>query len=326
MRLRTGFASWLVFGLLLSSCGGSSPSGGSAMPSPTPTPAPPSSPAPSVSPGIFGLTSARDFAVLGYAHQLKLFPSGPPFYEESAPDSVNPIGFRFLQEVGGFEISIPGLTPARFSGGEVQGPTSFRFIGNAPTSGRGIGLSLLRPGVDNTLVALFATSLGAYNTGDGPSAPQTITSYDGIFAYGVPSVSGQLPLAGLASYDGVFIGRVISFPDVSFEQPGVTHLQPIQLQLDFSTGKVTGDMRPSLLRDGPAYELGRFAFNGTINRDQATFSATVTGPDGRLGQLEGQLNGGSAGEAMLRFQVPYTVPNSGSVGTFYGAAAAKLKS
>ena len=116
------------------------------------------------------------------------------------------------------------------------------------------------------------------------------------FAFGLPTPSGSVPIAGTATYDAMIdghAGRWLLYGTAQF-------------QFDFAAGKLSGYMDPHTNGPWATPELPRYNFAQTVfSTGSTTFSGSfdVTGPT--PSSFQGQFTGPQAQELMATFTAPF---------------------
>jgi hypothetical protein len=138
---------------------------------------------------------------------------------------------------------------------------------------------------------------------------------NGVFAYGVPTAPGDVPLSGAASYTAYVTGQA----------ENVLIGGDAHLRFDFASGTLAGEMRPTLLDDWGPTPLGQYDFVQTVySTGSTTFSGKFAVPGSTADSFfEGQFTGPQAAELMARWQAPFADPYSGSWGTMSGVFVGK---
>jgi hypothetical protein len=155
---------------------------------------------------------------------------------------------------------------------------------------------------------LKSTSFGRWLTAD---------SWDalGVFAYGIPTASGDVPITGSANYSGEVRGLTDGGADV---------WGSILLGFDFGAGTLSGKMEP-LWSDGwDSHAFGTYSFTNTVySTGSTTFSGSFIAPPGVEGDsaFEGRFNGPRGAEVMGSWNAPYQIGDThGTMGGVFGAS------
>lgn len=297
---------------LLAACGGGGGGGGGGVSStppppvaaPTPTPTPPATstptptpPPPVLAPANIGLVSNQPFKTFSLSHGLE---SGPMSYVETRPPTRSEtLAFRYNSAERVYEIALPGFAPGRLKTeglNGTNGQTASSTV-NSVTLGAGPALqaaTVMLPVPGSSFSPFTYTSL-AYWDGAG---------YSGIFAYGIPTAPGNVPLSGSAGYTA--------------NVAGTTEYEAVvggfaKLQFDFAAGTLSGFMQP-MISDGWDLSInpGRYDFTQTIFAAGSTdFSGSfiVPGRPNAQSYFEGSFTGPQAAELMARWQAPSALGN-----------------
>ncbi len=323
-------ASSIALAIGLTACGGGGTGGGGSFVNSTPPPPPavPPPPKPPTNPGPIGLTQAGEFATASYGY---LFVGGADESEPRPAPASSGVTFRYLANEQSYEIGIPGYNPGRlqtqsYSGtvcadGTVCNPSSTY---NAVTDGvstarQEVGVILLDPEFQgNRPFVLTYTSLGYW---DGsladPEGSNEVLGYRGAFAYGIPTMPGDVPASGTATYKAEVEGTAI------FDSgTGVAELigGTANLIFDFGAGTLAGHMEPFITNGWDGVSLGRYNFAETVYSTGATtFSGRFDVP-GAAGpsSFEGRFNGPQSAELMARWNAPFIDPLQRGTGIMFG--------
>jgi hypothetical protein len=286
-RLLTASAAMLA----TSACGGE---GGSTAFIPTPPTAPTPTPAPTPMPAPFGLTSSQQFATFGVLGR-----SDAGQYNVQTADP-NAIKFSWSAEAKAYEITVPGFAPARLSL-TFPGNNAVAFTGTDASGNKlPLAFSVWRPG-DGGLNFTYS-SLAYYSTyPDNATNPYLWAN----FAYGIPTVAGDVPTTGTANYDAKIFG-------VTTSNNGYDIIGDARLTFDFSGGSLSGYMQPRLFSDwdGVDRALGQYDFKQTIySVGSTTFAGKFVVPGGDFDStFHGQFTGPHAAELIAGWQAPYLDP------------------
>lgn len=283
--------------LATAACGG----GGSGVafappppvtPTPTPTPAP--APAPTTPQAPFGLTSSQQFATFGVtASDIAQY--------VVEPGDPNAIKFSWSDTDKTYNVTVPGLAPARLS---------MTFPGNNPVAFTGtdangnklpVAFSVYYPAYGP--IKYSYSSLGFYSTyPDNATNPYVWAQ----FVYGIATLAGEVPKTGTANYDAQVFG-------ITTSGNGYDITGDARLTFDFGAGSLTGYMQPRLFSDwdGVDRALGQYDFKQTVySAGSTTFSGKFVIPGGgeRDSTFQGQFTGPNAAELIAGFQAPYLDP------------------
>jgi len=285
------FAGTSALSLALAACGGGG--GGVAStptptpsPSPTPTPAPTPTPTPAASPAVFaGVTTATDFPTLGY--------EGTSGTDGSRVTTGRGFSIRYDASAKEYVFDLPGWEPGTLDVYQSGDRYWNALLAGQPTGTKEVYIDVFRPGPQNWDFELTFTSFAQYY-----DAGSTV----GVVAFGLPTASSAVPVAGTASYNA--FAAATGAPSYIIRGSAVLHF-------DFGAGALSGQFDPyiydQLLGNSP---LGHYDFVNTVyGVGSTTFSgqlssAAVTGH----GSFEGQFTGPAAEELMARFTAPYIDP------------------
>jgi hypothetical protein len=307
--------------LALESCGGGS--GGSAstefIPPPPATPTPTQTPAaPVVAPAHLGLVSAAPFAVLSIGDTYTTDPAGQHAAPLSGP-SAQDVQFSYSPSTNSYQISLPGfqtgtLADTGYSGsaGQVATGSGSHVTAGSSSALQPVFVSLFVPGSDFSPYTY--TSFGSWNGQTGVTATGDIVREEGIFAYGIPTQVGDVPITGSANYSAEVRGSTGA--DWLLYVTGSANLS-----FDFAGGKLNGSMHAGVFDtfDGIIMDFGKYDFTQTIySTGSTTFSGKfiVPGLPNADSSFQGNFTGPNAAELMARFQAPYLF--NGQQGTVFG--------
>lgn len=286
---------------LLAACGGGGGGVSSTPPPPVagppaPTPSPPPTPPPPAAvlpPANIALVSDQPFKTFSLSHTMA---AGPMSYVETVPPTRSEaLAFRYNSAERVYEIALPGFVPGRlqteFLNGTIGQTATSTFnrvtLGAGPTL-QAASVSLPVPG--SSFSPFTYTSLANWEGG----------GVTGIFAYGIATAPGDVPLSGSAGYSANVVGTT----DFDAYVGGFA-----KLQFDFAAGTLSGFMQP-MISDGWDLSInpGRYDFTQTIFAAGSTdFSGSfiVPGLPNAVSYFEGSFTGSQAAELMARWQAPY---------------------
>jgi hypothetical protein len=162
---------------------------------------------------------------------------------------------------------------------------------------------------------LTYTSFGSWAD---PKAPTAWTSNPtGVFVYGIPTASGDVPVTGAATYAGTIRGLT----DRDFYVGG-----QISLNFDFAAGSLSGTMSPYYYPIWDAVGLGTYTFTNTVfAKGATTFSGSFIPPSGVAGpsSFHGRFNGPQAAELMGSWNAPFVDTVNGISGSMSGVFGGK---
>lgn len=285
--------------VLLAACGGgggvsSPPPPPVAAPTPTstPTPIPPS---PVLAPASIALVSDQPFKTFSLSHSTE---SGPfEDIETVPPTRSEAMDFRYNSAERVYEIALPGFPAGRLqteglngTSGQTATSTFNRVTLGSSSTQQEVAVTLPVPG--SSFSPFTYTSFGNWGI-PGELGPS------GIFAYGIATAPGDVPLSGSAGYSANVIGTT----DYGYFVGGIANLQ-----FDFAAGTLSGFMHPAI-SDGwdLSIDPGRYDFTQTIFAAGSTdFSGSfiVPGLPNAQSYFEGSFTGPQAAELMARWQAP----------------------
>jgi hypothetical protein len=160
------------------------------------------------------------------------------------------------------------------------------------------------------------TSLGTWSGQSGTTATGDKVYSEGIFAYGIPTAAGEVPVTGTASYTA---GIVATYGPNTYPPNGIGG--NVDLQFNFGGGTLSGSMHPQIIDgfDGIFVDFGKFDFAQTVySKGSTTFSGKFVVPNLPAANsfFQGQFTGPGAAELMARFQTPFLL--NGNEGTISG--------
>ena len=285
--------------LSLAACGGGGGDHVNSTPAPAPTPPPPPPPPPPptgpLPPAHIGLVSSAPFSVQAV--------SGASFAN---------VQFRYDAANDVYLISLPGFQPGYldnigYNGSAGQVATGSTSQVSELSFGLPQAVFVTMPVPGSTFSPFTYTSFGLW-------AEPGKNEATGYFAYGIPTLAGDVPVTGSASYDAVIHGSTSAIP--GYEIGG-----SVDLQFNFGAGTLSGSMHPQIIDgfDGVFVDFGRYDFSQTVySVGSTTFSGSfiVPGLPGADSSFEGNFTGPGAAELMARFQTPFVL--TGQQGTMSG--------
>lgn len=136
----------------------------------------------------------------------------------------------------------------------------------------------------------------------------------GLFAYGVATKLGDVPVTGTASYQAKAVGRAGEAWEYNV---GGT----AELRFDFAAGTLAGHFDPTIDEwTNDVRALGRYSFVNTVFGAGSTkFSGELAHSSlAQLGSFNGMFTGPQAAELMAEWSAPYRNPWTGKDGTITG--------
>lgn len=313
--------------LAVTACGGGGGTNVASTPpppvGPTPTPTPTPTPPPPIAPAHLGLVSSEPFAVLGTSVRGTTDTEGTNPVPLSGP-TFDDVQFSYDGSTNTYEISLPGFQP-----GEL-GNTSYNGTSGQPATG---SVSQVAVGSSSTFQPVFVslpvpgtsyspytyTSFGEWTGQTGTTGNDQTGRVEGIFAYGIPTAAGDVPVTGSATYSAEIRATYgfQSYPSVGGDAT---------LSFNFAAGTLSGFMHPEVADsfDGIFIDFGRYDFTQTVYSTGSTsFSGKfiVPGLPNADSSFEGNFTGPNAAELMARFEAPFLV--DGQQGTLSGAWVGK---
>lgn len=302
--------------LALSACGGSGGGVIASIPTPPVMSPTPTSTAP-LPPEHFALVSAAPFAVVATGDTFTTDAQGQHPALQSQP-SAKDVQFSYDAGTKTYQISLPDFqsgTLANISYGGSVGQVATGSISQV-TAGSSTALQNVyvdQPVPGSHFSSYTYTSFGSWTGTIGTNNNQVIRG-EGIFAYGIPTVAGDVPTIGGATYTAdIFASRGLdSIPEVGGS---------VNLTFNFASGTLSGSMHPQINDDwdGIFVDFGRYDFTQTVySTGSATFAGKfiVPGLPNADSSFNGNFTGPNAAELMARFQAPYLL--NGEQGTIAG--------
>ena len=300
--------------ICVSACGGG---GGDATPAfippatPTPTPTPTPAPAPIPPPipaGPIGLQSSAPFSTVA-AYQ-----GGGG----SLVDGPNLVQFAYSPATDRYTITVPGFQAGQLvttggNGSFNSGASTWldlRGTTNKVTVGSTSAVQALTVAID------WPASFPYKYTSTGSWFDPSTYGPTGVFAYGIPTAAGDVPVTGAATYAGSVQGVAANSIWVGGS---------VSLTFDFGAGSLSGVMKPRVAPTWDAYSLGDYVFRDTVfAKGSTSFSGafTVSGSTAPS-SFQGSFNGPQAAELMANWTAPYLNPETKQWGTMSGIWTAK---
>lgn len=308
--------------LALSACGGDG-MGIASTPPPPVTPTPPTTPTPPpatppTAPAHLGLVSGSPFAVLSVGETYETDGKGN-VTTVTAPPAPQNVQFSYDAVSNSYQISLPGFQPGKlvtmgYNGSSGQPATS---SSNQVTAGP---TSTLQPAyvqlfVPGTSFSPYTyTSLGSWSGQTWTTTSVNTQNTEGIFAYGIPTQVGDVPVTGTATYAANIFGSIGG--GWTGELSGTA-----SLSFDFGAGKLSGSMHAGVFDtfDGIVMDFGTYPFKQTVySTGSTTFSGKfdIQNLPNADSFFDGSFNGPGASELMARFAAPYLF--NGQQGTMWG--------
>jgi hypothetical protein len=313
--------------LALAGCGGGVGSTGinpiaapPPAPPPPPPPPPPSGSTLPLQPPQIGLVSSEPFATFGIGDRYTVSPGGSDEKVLSGPDRAETVQFSYDPQSQSYAISVPNFQAGRLSqiglngsAGQVASSTVHKVAG-ASGALQPLNITLLVPGNDYSRYTY--SSYGYWMGALGKTAEGREIYAEGLFAYGIPTRSGDVPTSGTARYGAEVVGSIGN--GYSIPVTGTA-----ELNFDFGAGTLSGYMHPEIADsfDGIFQDYGRYDFTQTVYARGGTgFSGRFVVPGIAGGTersfFEGAFTGPGAAELVARWQAPYQF--NGQQGTISG--------
>lgn len=305
----------------LTACGGGG-GGIASIPDPItqPPPPPPGGPLP---PAHIGLVSDQPFVALGTQDAYTTDANGGHITPSSGPSSAD-VQFSYNPATNDYSISLPGfqagtLANIAYNGtaGHVATSTTSQVSDGSSATLQPLFVMLPVPGSSHSPYTY--TSFGTWNGRTGVSQTGDISRSEGIFAYGIPTAQGDVPINGSASYTAQIYATTgpNSYPSVGGD---------VNLLFNFAAGTLSGSMHPKIDDnfDGIFVDFGQFDFKNTVySTGSTTFSGqfVVPGLPNADSSFNGNFTGPNAAELMARFQTPFLL--NGNQGTISGVWVGK---
>ena len=309
--------------LAVAACGGAGTQIASTPPpppTPTPTPTPPPGPIP---PAHLGLVSDQPFAVLAVGTDYKTDATGNPTTIVSGP-ALQDVHFNYDSATNTYGVTLPGfnagtLTIIAYNGGSGEPATSSTSQLREGSFGFLVPAFVTLPVPGTSHSPLTYTSLGYWNSETEKLSNGDALRSDGIFAYGIPTQSGDVPITGSATYSASIFGTLGPYSSAQVEGTA-------SMSFDFAAGTLSGSMHPKVNDDwdGIFMDFGQYDFTQTVySSGSTTFSGKfiVPGLPNADSSFDGRFNGPQAAEVMARFVAPYVF--EGSEGTISGVWTGK---
>jgi hypothetical protein len=146
-----------------------------------------------------------------------------------------------------------------------------------------------------------------------PDLDFAFTGDFGAFAFGVPTPEGSVPVAGSASYQGLVTG--ITDAKGAIGNSGAYFLLPVEgtvnLQFDFGSGTLGGDMRLILNEGMNPRDIGTYAFSQTVfGRGSTTYSGNFATTLAGFNFFNGRFTGPNAEETIGSWALPFNYQGS----------------
>jgi hypothetical protein len=269
------------------------------------------------------LQSPQPFATAGYATRYSIDVAGTNSQLLAGPSESDDIAFRQLPGTNQYELTLPGyqtgeLRPIYYNGticsnGSVCNPisTGSRIAVGSSNVLQDALVMIPVPGRDYPNPLLTYTSLVHWNgSSPDPAQPGREVRTEGLFAYGIPTTSGDVPTSGSGTYAAAIEGRTTEIGNFIGGDAVLT--------FNFAQGTLSGEMRPSISDGFDLRPLGTYTFTQTVFGVGSTnFSGLFNGPLPG-GGFAGQFTGPRAAELLARWRAPFVNPMTQTNGTMFG--------
>lgn len=290
----------------------------SAVTGPTPTPTPPSTVLPA---GPLGLRSDAPFPVLAVSRHVDLNANGEVVGGTESGPANSPVAIAYSAAADRYTISIPGfeigqLVNSRIGSGDYYNEAGqyHSVYSSLSDVSRGSASEIQPVTVGLTWPANSSYSYTSFGSWNGRRVIDGADSLEqGIFVYGIPTASGDVPVVGTASYYGGVSGADVS---------GLVHMA-----FDFANGTLSGSLNLDA-NNGPfgPYPLTTLTFRDTVYASGRPFFSGGFAQNGEAlsGGFSGVFTGPGAAEAMASFTTAiHYNPNDSSLTTIDGVWIAK---
>ncbi|RYG87483.1 MAG: hypothetical protein EON59_07275 [Alphaproteobacteria bacterium] len=229
-----------------------------------------------------------EFAVLGYAKSYTTRADGSD--TQDFAEFFEGTRFRFLAS-GIHELLIPTSEWSPLGNATRNVASLFSTVSVAEPSGqKGFATLMLIPQIK--ALALSHTGFATWYANQGTALANGRTlQLSGGFSYGVVTAPGGLPGTGTKTFKG--------FGDL--EGYGVS--SPLEVTVDFATGRLTGKITPTFLEFGGSERpVGPYSFAGSVAAGALSAAVDVALPNGKTGRIDIVFTGPAAEEMMVRFR------------------------
>jgi len=302
--------------LTLGACGGGGGSVASTPPAPltpTPTPSPTPTGPPPLPPGPIGLQTDGPFTTTAASVRSN----------GEVATGADLVQFSYSPSTDRYTITLPEFETGQLvtQGGIglthpvtnewVNLISTYNQVTAASTSSvQAVSVSLPWPGSTTSPYTGYKyTAIGQWSKPDH-------YSHTGVFAYGIPTIAGDVPLSGSASYSGAVAGATVQHGLVGGS---------VSLAFDFGAGTLSGVMKPMVAPSWDSYPLGDYTFRDTVFAKGATsFSGAFAVPGSTApSSFQGSFTGPQAAELMASWTAPFLNPENQKWETMFGVWIAK---
>jgi hypothetical protein len=277
---------------LLAGCGG----GGAGGVESTPPPPPPHHRRRRQTGSILapGVTTTTDFAVTGYERG-----AGDTTVADLATSGFT---VRYDAASQSYLIALPsfgGGEPGAFS---KTSQSAQAYFGTIPDS----------TGTAHVIARNPAS--GPYQYSTVATIDSSETTPNSVFAFGLATPDGAVPITGTATYAANLAGAVFG---VNYGVEGTA-----SFAFDFAAGTLGGSMSPVVIDGwGIGYPVGPYTFNNAVySAGSTSFAGAMTHSTNNLtGAFSGRFTGPVGQELIGRFNLQFADPYASSTETMYGA-------
>ena len=292
--------------LALAGCGGGG-GGTNFIPQPpvTPPPAPPPPPPGNTSQApatIFANPVPGDYVSLGVTTQV-VSQNVITSFGALSTDQSQQVHIRYTS--GGFyEVQFPGHDWDRLV--TAKGQTA-----PDPAELNALQPSLAPQGAE--MIFIGQARKQGYQYSEIASWFDNVAIKSGQFAFGVPTLAGQVPIAGTASYHGIVSGLtdVVGFDGWGPYNTGIKG--SVDLNFDFAGGSLAGAMTIGLDDYSGGTSIGTFSFKDVVfSAGSTTYSGKFDTPAAGDNFFLGQFTGPHGEETIGAWALPFVYTNGSS--------------
>jgi hypothetical protein len=284
--------------LALAGCGGGG-GGTSFIPAPPTTSSPTTSQAPAT---IFASPTPGDYVTVGVTSQTAPQDVITSFGALST-DQSQQVHIRFTSG-GYYEVQLPNRDWDRLV--TEKGTT-------APDPAQ---INVLQPSIASQaseLIIIGQARNQGYQYSEIASWFDRVALKSGQFAFGVPTLSGQVPITGNAAYHGIVSGLTDIVGNDAWGPYNVGMKGSVDLNFDFAGGSLAGAMSIALDDYSGGTPIGTFSFKDTVFSAGSTtysgkFDTSVAGDNFFLGRFTGP----HAEETIGAWAIPFMYNNGSS--------------
>ena len=293
--------------MLLAACGGGG-SGVSFTPAPpyTPPPPPPNPGPPPVPSGPIGLQSAAPFKTVSAGGNMSV--------------GTDAVQFSYSASDNRYTVTIPGSQQGQLVTTGANGSYNGSVWTNINSTVNDVTVGSTSAKQDVFVVLDWPASSSFKYTSMArwwDRTETTGTTRAGVFAYGIPTAQGDVPLSGSASYGGTIRG---------LSNAGDMVFGSVSLNFDFGAATLSGNMKPEITGAwDPLPPLGTYTFRDTVfAKGSTTFSGAFDVPGSTApSSFQGSFAGPQGVELLANWTAPYQDPLSHQWGTISGVWTAR---